>query len=121
MTRRRVFETIDEQDDNTLPVKNPTFLRRKGRYWPELLRPGRYLGRWMFWGLLVLAFMTLLAKFALLNTLQDLNIDDREKFITTRVVVDKRIGQKKLSMKEMMIIVNSDFKEISSPEKFSVR
>ncbi|XWS65902.1 hypothetical protein CRYUN_Cryun05aG0153400 [Craigia yunnanensis] len=114
MTRRRVFETIDEQDGNALPVKNPTFLRRKGRYWPELLRPGRYFGRWMFWGLMMLAFMTLLAKFALLNTLQDFNID-REKFITTRAVMEN--ANKVVNERDDH---NGDFKEISSPEKFSI-
>ncbi|XVF83849.1 hypothetical protein PTKIN_Ptkin16aG0526300 [Pterospermum kingtungense] len=106
MTRRRVFESVEEQDGNSLPVKNQTiFSRRKGGYLPEILRPGRCLGRWAFWGLMVLALMTLLAKFALLNTLQNLNID-REKlmFTTTRVVVDA-----------------DEYKQISSQEKFSVR
>ncbi|XP_022743502.1 uncharacterized protein At1g04910-like [Durio zibethinus] len=116
MTRRRVFETTEEQDGNTLPVKSPTFLRRKGRYWPELLRPGRYFSRWMFWGMMVLAFVTLLAKFALMNTLQDLN-NDREKFVTSIVVENWNRANKVVKGRDDD---NGDFKEISLPEKFSV-
>ncbi|XVE99691.1 hypothetical protein REPUB_Repub03eG0222200 [Reevesia pubescens] len=119
-TRRRVFEPVDGQDGNSLPVKNPTFLRRKGRYWPELLRPGRYFNRWLFWGLMVLAFMTLLAKFALLNTLQDLNIDREKLMITTRVLEDSNRANKVVDERDDNNIVAGDFKEISLPKKFTI-
>ncbi|XVF24018.1 hypothetical protein REPUB_Repub13aG0090700 [Reevesia pubescens] len=120
MTRRRVFETIEEQDEgNTLPVKNPTFLRQKGRYWPELLRPGRYFRRWMFWGLMILAFMTLLAKFALMSTLQDLNIDRQKLMIKTRVVEENsNRANNVVDERDDNNIVAGDFKEISSPKTF---
>ncbi|XVE52565.1 hypothetical protein DITRI_Ditri02bG0131800 [Diplodiscus trichospermus] len=118
MTRRRVSETIDEQDGNTLPVKNPTYLRRKGRFWVELLRPGRYFGRWMFWGLLVLALMTLLDRFALFNTLQDLNNIDGDKFTATRVVVEN--SNRANNVVKQSDDDNGDLKEISAPEKLSI-
>ncbi|EOY17929.1 O-fucosyltransferase family protein [Theobroma cacao] len=115
VTRRRVLESGEEQDGNTLPVKNPSFLRRKALFLPELLRPGRNFGRWMFWGLLLLGFMTLLAKFALVNTFQDLNIDGR-RLIATKVVENSSSANKVVQERGGN---GGDFKEISSPEKLS--
>lgn len=45
------------------------FFRKRVRHLPEMLRPGRIVGRGVFVGLLFLAFFTTLLKFALLNML----------------------------------------------------
>lgn len=118
MTRRRVFESVEEQDGgNSLPVKNLTlFSRRKGGYLLQLLRPGR----WTFC-LMVLALMTLMiAKFALLNTLQNLNID-REKLMFTTRRSSANVESFDRANRVVVEAAAADFKQIPSPEKFSVR
>ncbi|KAJ8764169.1 hypothetical protein K2173_005089 [Erythroxylum novogranatense] len=68
MTRRRVID----YGFNTSMTTRAALLHKRVRHLPELLRPGRILGRWLFVGLMFLAFLTMLAKFALLNSLQKL-------------------------------------------------
>ncbi|XP_038993185.1 protein FRIABLE 1-like [Hibiscus syriacus] len=70
--RKRVFES---GDGNACPMRSSMFFRRRVRFWPDVSSPGRYLFICMFWGLVTLAFMTVLVKFALLNTLRDLKIN----------------------------------------------
>ncbi|KAK5770213.1 O-fucosyltransferase 19-like [Gossypium arboreum] len=114
MTRRRVIESID---GNVLPMRNAMLFRRKGRFWLDILRPGRYMCVLMFWGLMTLLFMTLLAKFALLNTLHDLNLD-RSEFITARSV-EISIRTNKLITEGDNIII-SEFKETPLPLKLTL-
>ncbi|TYH32867.1 hypothetical protein ES332_D13G020000v1 [Gossypium tomentosum] len=106
MARRRVIESVD---GNVLPMRNAILFRRKGRFWPDIFRPGRYMCILMFWGLMTLLFMMLLAKFALLNTLHDLKLDQSE-FITARSV-EISIRTNKLITEGDDIII-SEFKKI---------
>ncbi|PPR80431.1 hypothetical protein GOBAR_AA40281 [Gossypium barbadense] len=106
MARRRVIESVD---GNVLPMRKAILFRRKGRFWPDIFRPGRYMCILMFWGLMTLLFMMLLAKFALLNTLHDLKLDQSE-FITARSV-EISIRTNKLITEGDDIII-SEFKKI---------
>ncbi|TYG35907.1 hypothetical protein ES288_D13G021400v1 [Gossypium darwinii] len=106
MARRRVIESVD---GNVLPMRTAILFRRKGRFWPDIFRPGRYMCILMFWGLMTLLFMMLLAKFALLNTLHDLKLDQSE-FITARSV-EISIRTNKLITEGDDIII-SEFKKI---------
>ncbi|KAH1030548.1 hypothetical protein J1N35_042722 [Gossypium stocksii] len=108
MARRRVIESTD---GNVLPMRNAILFRRKGRFWPDILRPGRYMCILTFWGLLTLLFMTLLAKFALLNTLHDLKLEARSVEISIRT--------NKLITEDDNIII-SEFKEIPLPPKLTL-
>ncbi|MBA0667131.1 hypothetical protein Goklo_000255, partial [Gossypium klotzschianum] len=109
MARRRVIESID---GNVLPMRNAVLFRRKGRFWPDIFRPGRYMCILMFWGLMTLLFMMLLAKFALLNTLHDLKLDQSE-FIEISIRTNKLIT-------EGDNIVISEFKKIPLPPKLTL-
>ncbi|KAF2319006.1 hypothetical protein GH714_012424 [Hevea brasiliensis] len=93
VTRRRVIESIESQDggsSGTTCVRNQgTFLHKKAhQYLPELLRPGKILGRWMFVSLMVLAFLTMFSKVALLNTLHLQKSEKAHLIIHPTVVVD---------------------------------
>ncbi|MFQ6657586.1 hypothetical protein Gotur_027201 [Gossypium turneri] len=109
MARRRVVESID---GNVLPMRNAVLFRRKGRFWPDIFRPGRYMCILMFWGLMTLLFMMLLAKFALLNTLHDLKLDQSE-FIEISIRTNKLIT-------EGDNIIISEFKKIPLPPKLTL-
>lgn len=114
MARRRVIESID---GSVLPMRNAILFRRKGRFWLDILRPGRYMCVLMFWGLMTLLFMTLLAKFALLNTLHDLKLD-RSEFITARSVEISIRANKLITEGDSIII--SELKEMPLPPKLTV-
>ncbi|KAL4340067.1 hypothetical protein GQ457_08G010830 [Hibiscus cannabinus] len=112
MARRRVFESID---GNASPMRSSMFFRRRVRFWPELSTPGRYLFVWMFWGLTALAFMTVLAKFALLNTLRDLKINHSKIIAATSVEISIRAN--KIITEENADIIISDSEQVPSPPK----
>ncbi|MBA0698514.1 hypothetical protein Goari_000223 [Gossypium aridum] len=114
MARRRVMEPID---GNVLPMRNAVLFRRKGRFWPDIFRPGRYMCILMFWGLMTLFVMMVLAKFALLNTLHDLKLDQSE-FISARSV-EISIRTNKLITEGDNIII-SEFKKIPLPPKLTL-
>ncbi|MBA0873557.1 hypothetical protein Goshw_003935 [Gossypium schwendimanii] len=114
MARRRVMEPID---GNVLPMRNAVLFRRKGRFWPDIFRPGRYMCILMFWGLMTLLVMMVLAKFALLNTLHDLKLDQSE-FISARSV-EISIRTNKLITEGDNIII-SEFKKIPLPPKLTL-
>ncbi|KAE8663004.1 Yos1-like protein [Hibiscus syriacus] len=83
MARRRVFESVD---GNACPMRSSMFFRRRVRFLPEVSSPRRYSFIFMFRGLMTLAFMTVVAKFALLNTLRDLKIN-HDKIIVERYLI----------------------------------
>ncbi|KAK8611075.1 hypothetical protein V6N13_131139 [Hibiscus sabdariffa] len=105
--RRSVFESID---GNAMPMRSSMFFRRRVQFWPEVSGPGRYLFIVMFWGLMALAFMTILAKFALLNTLRDLKINHNKIIAATSVEISIRTNK---------VITEGDdgFHQIPSPPK----
>ncbi|GMJ11908.1 FRIABLE 1 [Hibiscus trionum] len=110
MARRRVFESID---GNALPMRSSMFFRRRVQFWPEVSGPGRYLFIVMFWGLMTLAFMTVLAKFALLNTLRDLKMNHNKIIEATSVEISIRTNKIITEGDDNIII--SGFKQIPSP------
>ncbi|KAF2296204.1 hypothetical protein GH714_036713 [Hevea brasiliensis] len=84
-----MIELIESQDggSGTMSMRNQAaFLHKRARYLPELLRPGKILGRWMFVSLMVLASLTMLTKVALLNSLQ--KSEKSHLIIQPTVVVD---------------------------------
>ncbi|GMI84890.1 hypothetical protein HRI_002158300 [Hibiscus trionum] len=110
MARKRVFESID---GNVLPMRSAMFFRRKVRFWPEVSTPGRYLFIWMFWGLTTLAFMTVLAKFALLNTLRDLKINHNKILAASSVEISIRANK-------IVTEGNAESNQIPSPLKSTI-
>ncbi|KAK8994447.1 hypothetical protein V6N11_045536 [Hibiscus sabdariffa] len=117
MARRRVFESID---GNASPMRSAMFFRRRVRFWPELSTPGRYLFVWMFWGLTALAFMTVLAKFALLNTLRDLKINHNKIIAATSVEISIRANKIITEGNADIIISESESEQIPSPPKLTI-
>ncbi|KDP44840.1 hypothetical protein JCGZ_01340 [Jatropha curcas] len=88
VTRRRVVDFIESQDvrGGALSIRNQAaFLRKRVRYLPELFQPGKILGRWTFLSLMTFAFLTMISKVSLLNTLQKL---EKAHFIHPTVMVN---------------------------------
>ncbi|XP_065871995.1 O-fucosyltransferase 28-like [Euphorbia lathyris] len=75
MTRRRVVEELIRSENAGGGGNMAALFSKRVNYFPELLRPGGILGRWMFSGcLMVMAFITMLSnKVSLSNTLQTLD------------------------------------------------
>lgn len=66
-----MVESIEAEDGggSTSMRNRAASFRKKVRHLPELLRRGRILGRWIFVGLMLLAFFSMLPKFLLINSL----------------------------------------------------
>jgi hypothetical protein len=112
MTRRRVFESTEGQHPWQSGMKNNAFFRRKVRPFPELFRPGRRL----YGGLMLLGFLSLLAKFALISTFHELSMGENRfrtrlkdvSAVTNNVVIEEDVE------------VGTTGTRILSPEKFPV-
>ena len=76
LQRRGLLDNAEERHGlmRSFSMRNMASLRRRTRHWKKLfrLKLGR---RRVFWGLLVLAFMCMLAKLVMLNMLSDLNLN----------------------------------------------
>jgi hypothetical protein len=112
MTRRRVFESTEGQHPWQSEMKNNVFFRRKVRPFPELLRPSRRL----YGILMLLCFLSLLAKFALLSTFHDLSVGENR--FRTRVKGVSAVTNYDVVIEEEDVGATST--RILSPEKFPV-
>ncbi|KAE7996676.1 hypothetical protein FH972_001377 [Carpinus fangiana] len=110
MTRRRVFESAEGQHPLQSEMKNNVFFRRKVRPFPELLRPSRRL----YGILMLLCFLSLLAKFALLSTFHDLSVGENR--FRTRVKGVSAVTNYDVVIEEEDVGATST--RILSPEKF---
>ncbi|XP_050212101.1 O-fucosyltransferase 19-like isoform X2 [Mercurialis annua] len=79
VTRRRtVLDLIESQDyggggdggGHMSSMRNrAAFLHKRVKYLPELVRPGKVFGRWIFASLMIMAFLTMVKKVELINNL----------------------------------------------------
>lgn len=65
-----MFESTERQDVFGVGTKRNVYFRRKVPHYTQLLRPGRRL----YGGLILLGFLSLLAKFALISTLHEFSM-----------------------------------------------